>query len=164
MKKNPYTVNKSKQVKVFDRKTSIFAKWQEDTVDVLAAAFKIDMKYLKVRKICHSEEEYKELQEFILLNYTQLKEIFTNLISADNYPNVGMLQFSHFCKESEIYDKNCKISDVDRFFLGVNFEPEDLPENPDRALNRYEFIEILVRIANLKFKEQGKAESLKIAL
>ena len=70
VKKNPYTVNKSKQVKVFDRKTSIFAKWQEDTVDVLAAAFKIDWKYLKVRKICHSDEEYKELQEFILLNYS----------------------------------------------------------------------------------------------
>ena len=104
------------------------------------------------------------MQEFILLNYSQLKEIFTNLISADNYPYIGMLQFSHFCKEAEIYNEKCKISDVDRFFLGVNFEPEDQPENPDRALNRYEFIEILVRIANLKFKEQGKAENLKSAL
>ena len=60
-----------------------------------------------------------------------------------------------------MYDKDCKISDIDRFFVTVNYEIVDLPENPDRTLNRYEFIEILIRIANLKFREAGKADSLK---
>lgn len=63
-----------------------------------------------------------------------------------------------------MYDKDCKISDIDRFFVTVNYEIVDLPENPDRTLNRYEFIEILIRIANLKFREAGKADSLKQAL
>ena len=75
-----------------------------------------------------------------------------------------MLQFSHFCKEAEMYDKDCKISDIDRFFVTVNYEVVDLPENPDRTLCRYEFIEILVRIANFKFKEVEKADNLKDAL
>ena len=75
-----------------------------------------------------------------------------------------MLQFSHFCKEADLYDKDCKISDIDRFFVTVNYEIVDLPENPDRTLNRYEFIELLIRIANLKFREAGKADNLRQAL
>jgi len=39
----------------------------------------------------------------------------------------------------------------DRIFIASNIEEEDLQDNPDRALCRYEFLEILVRMAIAKY-------------
>lgn len=39
----------------------------------------------------------------------------------------------------------------DRMFIACNIEEEDLEDNPDRALCRYEFLEILVRMAHAKY-------------
>ncbi len=40
-----------------------------------------------------------------------------------------------------------QISTIDRLFIATNVELEEIEENPDRALCRYEFFEILVRLA-----------------
>ena len=84
--------------------------------------------------------------------FAKLKVVYTNLISRDDYPSIGWLQFTAFCKEADVFDEKCKMADVDRCFVVTNYEEEDIPENPDRALNRYEFLEILVRIADIKYK------------
>lgn len=47
------------------------------------------------------------------------------------------------------------VAAVDRLFIVTNFEIVDNSDNPDRALCRYELLEILVRIANLKYRESG---------
>ena len=41
---------------------------------------------------------------------------------------------------------------IDRAFIATNFEIEDMDDNPDRSLQRFEFIEILYRIAEVKYK------------
>ena len=48
------------------------------------------------------------------------------------------------------------MSIIDSLFIATNYEVEDMDENPDRALNRYEFIEFLVRLGAFKFKDQSK--------
>ena len=45
------------------------------------------------------------------------------------------------------------MSIIDSLFIATNYEVEDMDENPDRALNRYEFIEFLVRLGAFKFKD-----------
>lgn len=40
-----------------------------------------------------------------------------------------------------------KIASLDKHFIATNVELEQIEENPDRALCRYEFMEIIVRIA-----------------
>lgn len=44
---------------------------------------------------------------------------------------------------------------IDRLFISTNVELEANDENPDKALCRYEFLEIMVRLANSKFRETG---------
>ena len=57
----------------------------------------------------------------------------------------------------KIIDGNIiKMETIDRLFIATNYEVEEDNENPDRALNRSEFIEILIRIANAKYRETGK--------
>ena len=48
------------------------------------------------------------------------------------------------------------MSIIDSIFIATNYEVEDMDENPDRALNRYEFLEFLVRLGACKFKDQSK--------
>lgn len=43
------------------------------------------------------------------------------------------------------------LSDIDQIFIATNFEVEDQEDNDDKNLVRYEFLEILVRIARKKF-------------
>lgn len=43
------------------------------------------------------------------------------------------------------------MTSIDNAFIITNFEEVDLEDNPDRLLCRYEFYEILVRIASEKY-------------
>lgn len=52
------------------------------------------------------------------------------------------------------------MSFIDRLFIATNVELVNMVDNADRALCRFEFYEIIVRIAAAKFHEQGYYESL----
>jgi hypothetical protein len=75
------------------------------------------------------------------------------LISSDiSYPNVGWLAFGKFATSIGLLDKNLQIKDIDRLFIVVNYEVDShMDDNPDKELCRYEFLELLVRMAELKY-------------
>ncbi len=62
----------------------------------------------------------------------------------------------------KIIDKNLTLATVDRLFIAVNFEgvPGGLDDNPDKELCRYEFFEIMVRMAIAKFPTLAQHEAL----
>lgn len=47
------------------------------------------------------------------------------------------------------------MSVIDRLFIATNVELIDMVDNADRALCRFEFFEIIVRIAQSKFVDSG---------
>ena len=47
------------------------------------------------------------------------------------------------------------MSVIDRLFIATNVELVDMVDNADRALCRFEFYEIIVRIALAKFIDNG---------
>jgi hypothetical protein len=56
-----------------------------------------------------------------------------------------------------IVDAMTPVSVIDRAFIATNVEFEtQFVENPDRALCRYEFYEVLIRIAAQKYIESAK--------
>lgn len=72
-----------------------------------------------------------------------------------------MLDFTKLCKAWGIINKkDLSTTDIDRLFFAVNFEEVqgegqvDLEDNPDQELCRYEFYEIVVRMAKLKYENQ----------
>jgi hypothetical protein len=77
-------------------------------------------------------------------------------ICNSGFPNISWIDFSNFCDKCKIFDKNVIIATIDRIFIATNVELEKTTtDNPDKALCRYEFFEILVRIAQAKFKDPG---------
>lgn len=62
---------------------------------------------------------------------------------------MGWLDFTNQCLAGawDIVDKQLTTGDVDRAFIATNFEEVELEGNDDRDLCRYEFCEIMVRMA-----------------
>lgn len=88
-------------------------------------------------------------------NFVYLKDLFTTLICKSSFPNISWIDFTNYCEQSKIPDKNVVLATIDRLFIATNVELEALDDNPDKALCRFEFFEILVRLANVKFKESN---------
>ena len=57
-------------------------------------------------------------------------------------------------------DDKLQMATFDRMFIAVNIEEEDLEDNPDRALCRYEFLEIIYRIAVAKYPGRAPNEAV----
>lgn len=85
----------------------------------------------------------------------KLKDIFITLASRSCFPTISWIDFTNFCDFCKILDKNVGLATIDRNFIATNVELEAVDDNPDNSLCRYEFYEILVRLANAKFKEPG---------
>ena len=67
-----------------------------------------------------------------------------------------MNDFTIFSRKAKFLDKNINQSSLDRLFIASNYEIEEQEDNPDTALIRFEFIELLMRIAIDKYKKSGK--------
>ena len=110
----------------------------------------------KVPKFCKDPEEVKRCEEVIRKHYSGLKHIFVTLISNDDFPSIGFNTFTRFCERAQISDKvRCPSSVIDGMFIAANYEEDDNDDNPDRALCRYEFMEIMCRIADYKYKKKA---------
>ncbi|KAK3259440.1 hypothetical protein CYMTET_31563, partial [Cymbomonas tetramitiformis] len=83
--------------------------------------------------------------------------------------------WSRFIKDCDIIDpksERCKSQDIDTAFVATNFEEGDNDDlnddNDDQALMRFEFIEILTRVAVMKYghgvKTFDPAEALKMLI
>jgi hypothetical protein len=58
-----------------------------------------------------------------------------------------------------IIDKYLTSVDIDQIFIATNYEEEDLDNNDDSNLCRYEYMEIISRIAKKKFLDRGKCKT-----
>jgi hypothetical protein len=58
------------------------------------------------------------------------------------------------------FKKDLTGTDIDRIFIATNFEEEDLEENDDNSLVRFEFFEIIVRMAKCKYFDKGTCKTI----
>ena len=70
------------------------------------------------------------------------------------------MDFTAACNKWKIIDKNLSTQDMDRCFVATNFEEIDLDNNDDNSLCRYELMEIIVRMAKIKFFDKGKCKTI----
>eukprot|EP00347_Sterkiella_histriomuscorum_P016550 403352766 len=102
--------------------------------------------------------------DFKKMKYARMVRDAKDITSRSAYPNISWLDFSYFCFDFNIPDKFCTISKIDMAFIATNVELERNDDNPDRDLNRSEFFEILLRLANEKFKKSGQTDKFSVAL
>ena len=128
---------------------------------MLNRAFDLDAQYLKCHKFIKDKDDLKNVLSVLKSNFRFLKEQFLNQICSQKfYPNITWLEFTHACHVWKIIDQNLTTQDVDRCFVAVNYEEVDLEENDDNSLCRYELLEIVVRMAKIKYKDKGECATI----
>ncbi|CDW84855.1 UNKNOWN [Stylonychia lemnae] len=163
-------VKKIVEKREFIKEKSVFRDCQVDNQNLYKKCFEYDMKFSKIRRFVKDTQDFQDLCQTLLNNYGIIKNQFINAISSSGYPQVSWMDFAKVCDtviiiftlymQWEVVDKNLPMSTVDRLFIAVNVEIIDLEENLDRSLCRYEFFEILVRMAFSKYVEKGPLRTI----
>jgi len=98
-------------------------------------------------------------------HFRQLTEIFIQSIAHYNDPpDIKKREFASFCKEAGILDAHLNTGIIDTYFKATNFEEQDMETNDDNALCRFEFLEIIIRLAKGKYLDRGKVANLSQAV
>lgn len=142
---------------VFDKEKSVFKPWVKDSPKIVRAALTADLDYWKCKKFIRDPDDLAQVTAVISLNFAHLKLIWMTLISAENYPHIGMTMFSAWCREVDILDNSIPTSTVDRMFIATKVGSP--PGASNQQLFRHEFLEILVRVANAKYRDTGRANT-----
>ena len=113
-------------------------------------------------KVISNQQDYTELRKVIQQYFHIIKEVF--LITAargDQFPCIGLFGTEEFSKHIGLIDeKKVKKEDVNRNFIAANVSgEEELKQNPQNELIRYEFIEFMARMANEKYKRYGLVQT-----
>ena len=139
---------------VFDKNKSVFKTFVEDTEVTRKIMFNNDKKHLKLPKIIKNESALNAVYDVLLSNFTILKEIFDATSAESSYPNIGWFDFNTFCDKCQLLDnRNLNKATIDICFVAVNVDEDDLDDNPAQELCRYEFLEVIVRMALYKYKD-----------
>lgn len=143
-------VKKKMMLNPFNKNNSVFKLWKIDTTQSLKKAFELDMGHSKVEKFAGKPEAYKKVLDVLFKHTSRIKDIFTYGIGTSSYPSISWLDFSNMCQKWKLVDKNLTLTTIDRVFIVTNFEVVEQEDNPDRDLCRYEFYEIICRLAKEK--------------
>ena len=77
-------------------------------------------------------------------------------IESGQPPDFKRIPFFKFLDHAKITDKRMNVGIIDTYFKATNFEEVVYDSNASDSLVRFEFLEILVRIARGKYIETGK--------
>jgi dTDP-4-dehydrorhamnose reductase len=95
-------------------------------------------------------------------HFEQIMNIFTYEIGRSDLAVIGLMEFTAMCDRTAIKNAytdpivTVDLATLDRTFILTNVNTHGLINSAERNLNRYEFLEIIVRFANIKFKEKDK--------
>ena len=107
-------------------------------------------------------DDYDAIVRIITRHFSDIKEIFLQVVAMGaEPPDIKQLSFIDYCmKHANLCDEKITPSILDIYFASTNFEETDQEGNDDRALIRFEFLEILVRIVRGKYIETKKLKTL----
>lgn len=135
----------------------MFAAWQLDTLDVIENACRADFLQWKVGKFIKQEDEYAEVCNLVRKNYVFLKNAFTTLTSRTNFPYMSTIDLARLLTDAELIDPVTTIGICDTQLIAARKENDaktsKMQNQAHLNINRFEFIETLVRIAGQKYKQ-----------
>ena len=149
-------IRKVKEIRHFVFPKSVFRKFVPDTQQVIDGAFEHDKPLAKLPKFVRDASDLEKTWQVFKDDYGHLKNQFVSQIAnPKSYPVIDWLDFVDACSAWQLVDKNLTSQDIDRIFIATNFEEEDLEENDDNSLCRFEFMEIIARMAKTKYFDKG---------
>lgn len=145
---------------VFMKDRSIFKDFIESTPTRLKKAFDEDVGFGKIARTCKNDPvEMQKICDYLLPHYERITNIYHFYIGISSYPTIATNELTSFAQKCNLLDKYVNLSALDRIIITTNVNAHNLKSSAERDLHRYEFLEIIVRLANAKFKETGQVKS-----
>lgn len=147
------TYNTVTEERKFDKNASVFKDWRENTDERLAACCEHDFAFWKLDRFVKNEEEREEILKIIRKHMGTLKTLHTYYAASSinpGYPSMSELEYSSFLKKLKLTDKD--------LFKGIEFKgtmQRGVEGVLDNQLMRFQFVEVVVRLALVMNKTAG---------
>ena len=141
------SVHQIKQIWTAEK--SMFKDFRNNSKEFFLSCLNFDWAESRFSSFIKSSQEQQSLKNLLLKIYPSLIETFKFLSvqSGNEYPSIGSNVFIDFLNQGQFFDDNYNLSDLGVNWNSVIVPKKKQPYNPGNALVRYEFTEILVRIA-----------------
>jgi hypothetical protein len=126
--------------------------------------FDQDYKFSKIGEMTKTPKGQTSIKELLFSYYLPLINIFKEIAKSSSYPTITLIDFKKFLDVCKIYDINISLTTVELLFVKTNDTINEYKNRGERALHRYEFLEIIVRLAQVKYKDAKVIPSLKDAV
>lgn len=146
----------------FVREASVFRDWFPDTKRVLDTTLQRDLERWKCPRFIKDEDDLADVVFTIKSQFPEIKHVHHTLISGDSYPHIGLMEFTKFAVATDILDETIEQQTIDRMIIASKVGSP--PGVANSQLFRYEFLELFVRIADVKYRQSGRAKNYNDAL
>ena len=153
----------------FRKETSVFRRWMPDDESTRAKCIKQDFERWKVARFIKQAKDITQLEEVVVNNYELIKTTFVVYAADCEFPGLSEIQFNQMAKEFGFVGGDLTWTALHRLFVAASFEEhQDGPQTSKRtrawSLLRFEFIELIVRVAQTKYLKTGKCKTAAEAL
>ena len=125
-------MKKVKEIRYFNKASSVWKDWKDDDPKLLDTCFETDHLQMKVPQFLKDESDYRDTMNVIKKKYSMLKEDFMAYISiVKTYPVIYGLNLIDTTNAWGTIDKNLTLAHVDRIFITVKLEEEEVEANDD---------------------------------
>ena len=118
-----------------------------------------DIQCWQGRRIIPEKREREECERVLRRHYPAIKKIFVAQAARSSFPCISWLKYQEMCEECEIIDKDLNIEVLDQIFMDTSIDLEEMPEEPSTELQRFQFMEVIVRLAGAKYLKRGICSS-----
>lgn len=142
---------------------SIFKDYKFDTDQKYNDGFEFDLKHTKIPNFVKNKEDFAGVKEKLRKIYKNFRECYKYLsaVGGNEIFSIGSNVLSDFLNQCKIFDDLFSLSDLGVCWNAVNAnQAKDQIYNAGNGLCRYEFMEMIVRIANDKFLRKGICQTV----
>ena len=93
-------------------------------------------------------------------HFDELKGLHLCMCSSSEFPGTTLNDFAAFARKARLVDKAITLAVIERLFTAANAAEGEQGDNRAKSLIRYEFMELLVRIAKEKYHKTRVAASV----
>ena len=141
----------------FEKGKSVFKNFKVDTDTRLRKAFENDWALTKIPKLVKDKEELERVKELLKGEYPRLKNMWLAMTCDSSYPNFSFNDYAVWCQSCKFLPKEgVSLADLDtaQISAGVKTEKSKKIEGAKSELMRFEFLELIVRLAMLLYKSE----------
>ncbi|CAD8208269.1 unnamed protein product [Paramecium pentaurelia] len=147
---------------------SIFKNYQPDNEELIDECFEYDFQSSKINRIVRDPNELMEIKELLREYYPHIfasYKFYASTLIGSSIPCISSNAFFDFIGQTTIMTDKFRPGDIDLNFISTSNVKDILyPNVYEKALIRYQFMEVLVRIALDKYTRTGICKSMKLSV